>query len=285
MVDAGPCPFSLADDEGIGRYEWAWVGLAVSSGGAFRTFLGMFDTGGAWRTSFFSKVSTNQTQIQFNINPTSPTYPAGIGIKEPPENAVVQDFLHSSTPVQEHSQHALPQLYDSLVFFCLGRFCRIIRHGMLLGYRRYDQSGVKVNQRRAQRGKLGVPTPYFKSLDSVSVPEPTRHWMISYARIDCVGDVAPAALHVLSRVRDQYGRCRVLVEPLLDSTVISALLGHHLLLALWLLVVVNIAHGLLGDVLGRIVAGRGLSRRWGCGTVGYYMRNSVSWDDRDEVKL
>lgn len=50
-LDVVPPFFSFADEDGTGRYEWARLGFAVSSGGALRICLGMFTTGALFSTS------------------------------------------------------------------------------------------------------------------------------------------------------------------------------------------------------------------------------------------
>jgi hypothetical protein len=77
-------------------------------------------------------------------------HPARVRIKKPPVDAVVEHVLHLATAIEEYSQHALPQLDDSGVLLCLGRFRGVVGHGVLLGYRRYDERRVEVHERRAQ---------------------------------------------------------------------------------------------------------------------------------------
>jgi hypothetical protein len=80
-----------------------------------------------------------------------------------------------------------------------------------------------------------------------------------YACVDCVGNVAPTALKILPRIRDQDLGPGVLVQPLLDAAVVSALLWGNALLGtgfLFVVVVVDIAHVPLGVVVRRVRRGR-----------------------------
>jgi hypothetical protein len=52
LAEYVPPDFSFAEEEGMGNQLWAAVGLAGSSGGAFRLFFGTDETGWACRTSF-----------------------------------------------------------------------------------------------------------------------------------------------------------------------------------------------------------------------------------------
>jgi len=96
-------------------------------------------------------------------------YPAGVRIKKPPEDAVLEDIFHAATPVQENSQHALPQLNDARIFFCFRRLRGVVCHCVLLGNGGYNKRGMEVDQRGAQRREFRVPSPHFKALDEVSV--------------------------------------------------------------------------------------------------------------------
>lgn len=88
-------------------------------------------------------------------------YPARIWVQEPPEYPVFQYVLHLPTPVQEYGQHALAQLYNASIFFCLCRLCSVVGHGVLFGYGRYNQGWMQSDKFGAQRGELGVSALYF----------------------------------------------------------------------------------------------------------------------------
>jgi len=60
------------------------------------------------------------------------THPAGVGVQEPPPDAISANSLHTATPVQEHSQHALAQVNDLLVLLRIGRIGSIVCHSMFL---------------------------------------------------------------------------------------------------------------------------------------------------------
>ena len=57
LFDVVPDDLNLADVAGTGSHWCPGVGFAGSSGGAFRLFLGIDETGGPWRTSFWYLVS------------------------------------------------------------------------------------------------------------------------------------------------------------------------------------------------------------------------------------
>ena len=78
------------------------------------------------------------------------TYPAGVGVEEPPEHAIFKNVLHLPAPVQEDSEHALSQLDNTGIFLCFCWFRGIVGHGMLLGNRRYNKGGMKSDQLSAQ---------------------------------------------------------------------------------------------------------------------------------------
>lgn len=95
-------------------------------------------------------------------------YPAGIWVEEPPPNAVFNDFLHSPAAIQEHAQHALPEIDYTYVLLGLCRLRGVVGHGMFLGNRRDHQSRMKVHQRGPQRIEFRVSPRNFNILGSVS---------------------------------------------------------------------------------------------------------------------
>ena len=160
VFGAKPCPvLRRAELPGIGRYIWPGVGFAGSNGGARMIDLGIEDTGGELRTSV-----CGTSAIIINTPGEAPTYPAGVRIHESPPNSVCPDLFHTTTAVQEDGQHALSQINDLLILFCAGRVRGIVGHGVLLRDGRDDQGGVKSGESLAERGKLGVSSPYNKLL-------------------------------------------------------------------------------------------------------------------------
>lgn len=91
-------------------------------------------------------------------------YPARMGIEEFPENVILSNVLHSTTAIQERGQHSLSVVNDGLVFLRFGRSGGIIRHGMLLGYGRNNQGGVKVHQGLAERVEIRISPTNFEVL-------------------------------------------------------------------------------------------------------------------------
>jgi hypothetical protein len=91
-------------------------------------------------------------------------YPACERVEESPEYTVLQNVLHLPTPIEENGQHALPQLYYASVLLRFCWFRSVVGHGVLLGYRGYDEGGVQSDQLRAQRGELRVPALYLEAL-------------------------------------------------------------------------------------------------------------------------
>jgi len=74
------------------------------------------------------------------------TYPARVRIQEAPPHSIIKHLLHAPATVQKYSQHALTKLYDALVLLCLGRFRRVVGHGVLLWDGRYHQGRVQADQ-------------------------------------------------------------------------------------------------------------------------------------------
>jgi len=60
------------------------------------------------------------------------TYPARVRVQKPPPDAICPHLFHPPTPIQEHSQHALPQIDYLLVLLCIGRVRCVVGHGVLL---------------------------------------------------------------------------------------------------------------------------------------------------------
>ena len=81
---------------------------------------------------------------------------------------------------------------------------------MLFGDGWDDESRVESDQRVSQRRELAVSPSHFE-----------------IAGADGVGDVAAAALGVLARMHYLNVQIRVLVQNLLNATVIAALLGLY----------------------------------------------------------
>lgn len=82
---------------------------------------------------------------------------------------------------------------------------------MLLGYRRYDKSGMKIHKRLAKRCELRVSPPYL---------DLTSH--------NGVSDVASSSFTILASVCDLDLKLGVFVEDLLDSAIVAAFLGLDL---------------------------------------------------------
>ena len=117
---------------------------------------------------------------------------------------------------------------------------------------------MEVDERCAERSKFRVSAPHFEALAWVlAVGSHLQVQSHSYAGVDGIRNIASSALQVLPRIRYQDGRLRVLVEPLLNSTVVTSLFGRYVFSALGLLVVINIAHVPVGYVLGRLLRGGG----------------------------
>lgn len=74
------------------------------------------------------------------------TYPANIRIKKSPPHSVLADLLHSPTAIKEHTKHALPEIYNSSIFFGFGWFSRVVGHAVLLGNRGNDQGRMQVDK-------------------------------------------------------------------------------------------------------------------------------------------
>lgn len=91
-------------------------------------------------------------------------YPARIRVKKAPPHPVRPDLLVSPTSIQEHRQHALPQVDDLLVLLRIRRVGRIICHSVFLGDRRDNQGGVKSNEGISKRGKLRIPSANLEIL-------------------------------------------------------------------------------------------------------------------------
>lgn len=60
------------------------------------------------------------------------TYPAYVGVQESPPNAILSDLLHSTTSVQENSQHTLAQVDNGRILLGFGRFGSVICHSVFL---------------------------------------------------------------------------------------------------------------------------------------------------------
>lgn len=85
------------------------------------------------------------------------SYPARVGIQEPPPYPVLSNLLHLPASVQEDAKHPLPQINNARVFFRFRRLGGVVGHGVLFGYGRYYEGGMEVDQRGAERAKLGIP--------------------------------------------------------------------------------------------------------------------------------
>lgn len=63
---------------------------------------------GRGRVGMQNLILVSRSQLWSIQSPNvSLTYPANIGVQEPPPYSVFSDLFHPATPVQEHGQHAL----------------------------------------------------------------------------------------------------------------------------------------------------------------------------------
>lgn len=74
------------------------------------------------------------------------TYPANIRIKKSPPHSVLADLLHTPAAIKKDTKHALPEIYNSSIFFGLGWFSRVVGHAVLLGNRGNDQGWMQVDK-------------------------------------------------------------------------------------------------------------------------------------------
>lgn len=74
-------------------------------------------------------------------------YPTGIRVEKPPPNTICPDLLHSPTSVEEHGQHALPQVDYLLVLLRVCGIRGVVCHGVLLGYRGNDERRMEPRER------------------------------------------------------------------------------------------------------------------------------------------
>lgn len=124
---------------------------------------------------------------------------------------------------------------------------------MLLGDGRYDERGVKSDQFGAQGCKFRVSALDFEALSMCQLRGSPAAWL-TYTAVDGVLDVVHT---VLARARDQDELLGVLVQPLFHARIVPALLRRlWVCVVLVLLVVVDVAHVALRDILGRFLCGR-----------------------------
>jgi hypothetical protein len=130
------------------------------------------------RTSFCDQVRRG---VRLRRNWKSDTDPACVGIQKSPEHAIFANLLHAPTAIQENRKHPLPKLDDADVFLCLRRLRGVVGHGMLLGYRRYNQRWVEVDERLPQGGELGVPSSDLEILTNAISPNtwPGRRMLLT----------------------------------------------------------------------------------------------------------
>jgi len=82
---------------------------------------------------------------------------------------------------------------------------------MLLRYRRYDKSGMEVDQCRTKGAEFGVPSANLKILRAVNIDHLKRSWFYTYSCSYGVHNVAPSTLMILASVGDDNRKIWVLV--------------------------------------------------------------------------
>jgi len=147
------------------------------------------------------------------------SYPARIGIEKAPPHPVLKHFFHPPAPVQEDSQHSLSQINDPGIFLCLGGLGRIVCHRVLFRYGWDDQGGMETDECGAQRAEFRIPARNLNILSSVR----RRYHRLSSPPYTCPYSVDNvAAVRTLACIGDDDFQVGVLVQDLLNSTVIAA---------------------------------------------------------------
>lgn len=77
--------------------------------------------------------------------PDSRSYPASVWIQESPPDSVLPNFLHLPTPVEENTEHSLPQIDYAHILLRFGGFSGIVCHRVFFGYRRDYESRMEIN--------------------------------------------------------------------------------------------------------------------------------------------